>query len=317
MPYDQVVQIALKARIEDRVASLERRSNDIKSRLAPILKLLWNPERTLAGVAPTLDLTTFRQGFPQFGEVIDHVDNSVFTASLTESYFRFPPILLAGDPGLGKTYFASQLAEFLGLPFFEISMASMSAGFVLSGGSLQWSEGSPGEIAKILARSPVANPIVLVDEIDKASGAHHYNPMNSLYNLLEPHTACRFKDECLDIELDARHIIWICTANDPNHIPLPILSRIRSFDIIQPKADAMVPVVEHMYAWYREKHPCGRLLQPELDTEVLEILAGQSPRSIRLQLEEASMKAVRRGCNVIKVSDLVLETKEVRHVGFI
>lgn len=317
MPYDQVVPIASKARIEERVASLERRSSDIKSRLAPILKLLWNPERMLIRVAPTLDFATFRQGFPQFWEVIDYVDNSVFISSLTESCFRLPPILLAGDPGLGKTYFASQLAEFLGLPFFEISMASMSAGFVLSGGSLQWSEGSPGEIAKILARSPVANPIVLVDEIDKVSRSHHYNPINCFYNLLEPHTACRFKDECLDIGLDARHIIWICTANDPNHIPLPIRSRIRSFDIVQPEADAMVPVVEHMYAWYREKHPCGRLLQPELDTEVLKMLAGQSPRSIRLQLEEASMKAVRQGCNVIKVGDLVLETKEVRRAGFI
>lgn len=317
MPYDQVVSIASKAHIEDRVESLKRRSDDIKSRIAHILKQLWNPERTLVGVAPTLDFATLRQGFPQFREVIDYVDNSVFTSSLTESSFRIPPILLTGDPGLGKTYFASQLAELLGLPFFEISMASMSSGFVLSGGNLQWSEGSPGEIAKILARSPVANPIVLVDEIDKASGSYHYNPINCLYSLLEPHTACRFKDECLDIELDARYIIWICTANYPDHIPLPIRSRIRSFDITQPPADAMIPVVEHMYARFREKHPCGQLLESQLELPVLMRLAEQSPRSIRLNLEEASMKAVRQGRRMIKAGDLMPEAKEVRRVGFI
>jgi hypothetical protein len=71
--------------------------------------------------------------------------------NLSRSYFK-------GHLGLGKTYFA-ELAKAMGLPYYGISLATTTASFVLVGGSLQWSEGSVGFIARELAGSPVAKAI--------------------------------------------------------------------------------------------------------------------------------------------------------------
>lgn len=318
MPYDKKICIASNARVHARVDELKHRSEDVKSRVAMTLKDLWNPERLLKGVDEKIDFDSLKKGFPQFCEVIDYVNDAVFTSHLSKAHFTLPPILLQGDPGLGKTYFGHALASILGLPFHEISMATTTASFALSGGSLQWGEGTVGKVSQILGKSSVANPMVLIDEVDKCSGSDHYTVTNVLYSLLEPHTARRFTDEALEIELDASHVIWILTANDPDRIPRPILSRMRVFSIEQPGIEAMMDVVEVMYAKFRSELPFGHLLTPELNFPVLQKLSTQSPRAIRLGLQEAAMKAVRRGKNAIDVDDLTnLSRKENHRVGFI
>jgi len=175
--------------IKKRVEELKHRSDDVKSRIAHTLKNLWDPERTLSAVSENVELTLLRQRFPHFNEVIDFYENSIITLARLELPFEVPPILLQGDPGLGKTYFASELAKCINIPFYEISLATTSSSFSLCGGNLQWAEGSPGFIANTLASSATANPIILIDEIDKAPLDAKYNPMNVFYSLLESHSA--------------------------------------------------------------------------------------------------------------------------------
>ena len=69
----------------------------------------------------------------------------------------------------------------MGLPFFEISMNTASASFALTDGNLQWGDASVGFIAKSLSESSIGNPIIMIDEVDKAGGDSRFNPMNSLY----------------------------------------------------------------------------------------------------------------------------------------
>ena len=318
MPCDKKISIASNARIRERVDELKHRSDDVKCRVGMTLKDLWNPERLLKGVGEKVDFEALKKGFPQFREVIDYVNDAVFASNLSQTHYSLPPILLQGDPGLGKTYFGHALATVLELPFHEISMATVTAAFALSGGSLQWSEGTVGKVAHVLAKSPIANPVVLIDEVDKCGGSGHYSVTNVLYSLLEPHTASRFTDEALEIELDASHINWILTANNPDSIPPPILSRMRVFSIEQPGIEEMMHVVDVMYAKFRTEVPYGNLLSPELQMPVQQKLATQSPRTIRLNLQQAAMKAVRRGKTAIDVDDLTnLSRKENHRVGFI
>lgn len=318
MPNDKTIQIASVEAVRSRVDKLRYRSEEIKGRLAEVLIDLWNPERILKEIDPTVDVASLKYGYPQFAEVINAIDNNIYVSSLIEGPFHMSPILLQGNPGLGKTYFVKQLADVLGLPYFEISLATITASFTLSGGSLQWAEGTVGELAKIIARSTVANPIVLLDEVDKCMNEARYNPSNVLYSLLEPHTAKRFKDEALELELDLSHVIWICTANYPELIPAPILSRMNVFEITLPAPKQMQQVVNHMYGQFRSQSAYGRFLAEALEEDVIEELAHLSPREIRINLEESSLKAVRRGSQSISVNDLSRASrKEVHRVGFI
>lgn len=318
MPHDKTIQIASIEAVQSRVDKLRYRSDEIKGRLAEVLIDLWNPERILKQVDPTVNVRRLRDGYPQFAEVIDAIDNNIFVSSLIEGPFHMGPILLQGEPGLGKTYFVKQLADVLSLPYFEISLATVTASFTLSGGSLQWSEGNVGELAKIIAKSPVANPIVLLDEVDKCMNEVRYNPSNVLYSLLEPHTAQRFKDEALELEIDLSHVNWICTANYPELITAPILSRMNVFEITLPAPKHMQQVVNHMYGQFRTQIAYGRFLAEALEEDVIECLSYLSPREIRINLEESSLNAVRRGSRYISVNDLARTfRKEAHRVGFI
>lgn len=317
MPHDKIIQIASVEAVRSRIDKLRYRSEEVKGRLAEVLIDLWNPERILKRVDPAVNVSSLKYGYPQFTEVIDAIDNNIYVSSLIEGPFHMGPILLQGNPGLGKTYFVKQLADVLGLPYFEISLATITASFTLSGGSLQWAEGTVGELAKIIARSPVANPIVLLDEVDKCMAEGRYTPSNVLYSLLEPHTGKRFKDEALELELDLSHVIWICTANYPELIPAPILSRMNVFEITLPAPKQMQQVVNHMYSQFRSQSAYGRFLAEALEEDVIEELSHLSPREIRISLEESSVKAVRLGAQSISVNDLSRKSrKEVRRVGF-
>jgi len=99
------------------------------------------------------------------------------------------PMLLLGPPGIGKTHFAREIAQLLGTGLGFISMSSLTAGWVLSGASSQWKGARPGKVFETLVDGAYANPVMVVDEIDKARAEHAYDPLGALYSLLEHDTA--------------------------------------------------------------------------------------------------------------------------------
>jgi len=316
MPKTKSIHITDSFALKKRVEELKNRSDDIKSRVGPVLKQLWHTERALLSADPSININDLRIEFPQFKAVLDTIDDSLWIANLTKSHFSILPLLLNGEPGLGKTYFASKLAEALDLPYFEVSLATMSASFELVGASLQWAEGSTGSITKFLAESKVANPVILIDEVDKALSEAKYSTSNILYGLLEPHTAKRFKDEALQLEIDASHVNWILTSNYPERISAPLLSRMRIYEIQLPPAAEMKPVVQLMYQRYRVESGLEGYLDELLEEKVLNHLASSMPRDIRMQLQAAAVRAVKRGNRVIELNDLP-KHREVNRVGFI
>ena len=317
MSINPVFPIADLNKVKERVSELKHRSDDVKSRLAHTLKKLWNTERTLHIVPADIDFTSLHLRFPQFSEVIDFYENTVISLAKLNLPFEITPILLQGDPGLGKTFFASELAKLIKLPFYEISLASTTSSFALSGGNIQWSEGTTGFISETLAKSDFANPLILVDEIDKALLNATYNPLNVFYGLLEPHSSKRFRDEALEIELDASRVIWIAAGNYMDNIPSPIKSRMRTFHITQPDKASMKPVVESIYEHVINNKAFGKLLDNQLDETVIDTLQILSPRSVRLAIEEAAFKAIRNERSNINLTDLPKINKEKYRVGFI
>ncbi len=317
MSTDPIYSIADFNSVKKRVEDLKHRSDDIKSRLAITLKKLWKTERSLRSVPENLDFNALRQCFPQFDEVIDFYENTVISLARLNLPFEIPPILLQGDPGLGKTFFASELAKLMNLPFSEISLATATSSFALSGSSIQWAEGTTGFISETLASSSIANPMILIDEVDKAFSDARYNPLNVFYGLLEPHSARRFRDEALEIELDVSKVIWVATGNYIRNIPAPIQSRMRVFNIKQPEPHKMLTVIESIYDHVIRNKAYGALLDTQLDDTVINQLANQSPRAVRLAIEEAAFRAIRNRRSVITTADLPVTHKEKNRVGFI
>lgn len=314
------VIITDKAMLERRVQELKRRDESIKARMAPILKQLWNPQRKLAVGADNSVFDNLNTRFPNFFEVIEYWRVQAFISRRLGTHFQSAPVLLGGDPGLGKTYFSHESAKALGLHYAEINMATVTANFVLSGGSLQWNEGSVGFIARTIADSPIGNPMMLLDEIDKASGGYKYDPLGPFFPLLEGHSAKRFKDEALDLELDTSHVNWIMTANNVQNIPSPILSRAKLFHIQQPTREQLPFIIKNIYSGIREGEPYGQLLDENLPDEILGMFDGVSPRVIKRRLTEACSKAFLADRSTVNLDDFEFDKPHVKkefRVGFL
>lgn len=112
---------------------------------------------------------------PNFSEVIDDLKKYLALAVSGNEPVHFTPILLLGEPGIGKTHFAKCLAETLGTGYEFVSMSSLTAGWILSGSSSQWSNAKPGKVASALVGGDYANPLMVLDEVDKAGGDSRYD----------------------------------------------------------------------------------------------------------------------------------------------
>jgi ATP-dependent Lon protease len=222
---------------------------------------------------------------PNFVNVVDDLRKCLALAVAGNEAVQFTPMLLLGEPGLGKTYFAKKLARALGTGFEFVSMTSLTAGWILTGASAQWNNSRPGKVAQTLIEGDYANPVVVLDEVDKAGGDSRYDPMGALYALLERDTASHFKDEFIDVDMDASHILWVATANDESTIPEPILNRMNVYTIEQPDAHGALRIALAVYHEILDAH---RWPFPHDPSEsVLERLSALPPRDMRKLLVDA------------------------------
>lgn len=205
--------------------------------LRPIAKQLCSEKsscKILYSDKTIADLEGLISNSPNMSAYIDTVIAQVYlhTQFPTETPLRFLPTLLVGPPGVGKTYIVKRVAEALRFPCREIQLAQATEAFILSGCPRGYSNSSPGELALAMANSLAINPVVILDEIDKASFYQSDRPTitGPLLRVLERETAGAFEDSSLRMPMDLQHISWIATANDLEGIPDSILSR---FHIIQ------------------------------------------------------------------------------------
>lgn len=150
-------------------------------------------------------------------------------------YAYINPLLLIGDPGVGKTRYSQELAKFLGLPMVYCSAAGSTDAVLLKGAARGWGSARPSLAVETIRRYNVANPIILVDEIDKAgSGSHNGRVEDYLHGVLEPGSARNVLDECLMIPVNLSAITWILTANRKDFLSSSLLSRLTTVTIPAP-----------------------------------------------------------------------------------
>ena len=241
---------------------------------------------------------------PNFREVLDDIRRQLALCQDSRDALEITPMLLLGPPGVGKTHFAREVAQLLGTGMGFISMSSLTAGWVLSGASSQWKGARPGKVFETLVDGQYANPVMVVDEIDKARGEQAYDPLGALYSLLEHDTAEQFVEEFAEVAVDASQLIWVATANDERSIPEPILNRVNVYQVEMPSREAARAIALRLYASIRSQHDWGRRFTPEPADEVLDRLADMAPREMRRAWMTAFGNARLDGRDQIMPADL-------------
>jgi ATP-dependent Lon protease len=187
---------------------------------------------------------------------------------------------------------------------------------VLSGASSQWKGARPGKIFETLVDGAYANPVMVVDEIDKARGEHAYDPLGALYGLLEHDTAGSFTDEFAEVSIDASQVIWVATANDDRAIPDPILNRMNVFAVQAPDREAARTIALRLYCGIRAEHDWGRYFDDEPAEAVLERLSAVAPREMRRAWMTAFGNARLAGRGTLSMDDLPEAGARRTPIGF-
>ncbi len=241
---------------------------------------------------------------PNFHEVLDDVRRQIALCADGGDALEITPLLLLGPPGVGKTHFARQLAELLGTGMGFVSMSSLTAGWLIGGASSQWKGAKPGKVFEALVDGQYANPVMVVDEIDKAAAEASYDPLGALYSLLEHDTAKAFTDEFAEVALDASQLIWVATANDARAIPEPILNRCNVYEIEAPDFEAARGIARRLYRSIRGAHEWGRQFGEEPQDAVLDALAAVPPREMRRAWMTGFGNAKLAGRGEVQLGDL-------------
>jgi ATP-dependent Lon protease len=231
----------------------------------------------------TIDLGILRKQQPHFSEVVDLILGQVRLAEVKGTPLHLPPILLAGPPGVGKTHFTFELARALERPLHRHSLDVSHTGSSLMGSARNWGNTHIGLVFDMVCLNNRADPLILLDELDKARRSHNADPIAPLHSLLEPLTASKVTDISAGIEFDASHIFWVSTANNLYQIPAPIRSRFRVFNIAMPSAEQAITLAQAvgMSVHRRMNEQSNPQKNPEAGTPE-PIFTAPSPRLINL-----------------------------------
>ncbi|WP_101049070.1 AAA family ATPase [Macromonas nakdongensis] len=263
-------------------------------------------------------IAEFQRDFPNFAELTEVLHDHFALHAMGDGRVAWSPILLVGPAGIGKTEAARWLADRLCLPFRVIDMASTQSSSPLAGSESFWSNSEPGVVFELLAYQPKANPVVVLDELDKTDQQRQYDPLAALYTLLEPRSARKFVDLSIrDFSIDASHVNWIATANSTDGIPAPLLSRMTVLHMQAPTPEQVAHIAQTIYGRLRAESSWGSVFAPRLDEQVVSQLKDLPPRSLGLALRRALGRAAREERDHIQVSDLPATSAPSRRgIGF-
>ena len=254
---------------------------------------------------------------PNFREVLEDIRKHLALCVDSNDSIELPPMLLLGEPGIGKTHFARKLSQLLGTGFGFVPMSSLTAGWVLSGASSQWKNAKPGKVFDTFLNGEYANPVIVVDELDKASSDGQYDPLGALYELLEIQTATRFVDEFVELPIDASGAVWLATANDASRIPEPLVNRLTVYEIDAPDEAGSTRIAKTIYSEVRNAHDWGRQFPETPGPSTLEKLAGLPPREMRRAIQGAFGNAKLAGRSEMRPDDVQLARGSRRQkIGF-
>lgn len=245
------------------------------------------------------DLATARQILDRDHDGLDDVKDRI-VEFLAEGTFKGEVsgsiLLLVGPPGVGKTSIGRSVADALGREFYRFSVGGMRDEAEIKGHRRTYIGAMPGKFVQALKDSKVANPVIMLDEIDKVGASFQGDPASALLETLDPEQNREFLDHYLDVRLDLSKVLFICTANQLDTIPRPLLDRMDTIRLSGYIAEEKLVIAKH--------HLLPRLLKRAglikkqfnvTDAALRQVIEGYAREAGVRGLEKLLHKLVRKG----------------------
>ena len=206
-----------------------------------------------------LDLTAARKILNRDHDGLDDVKERIIEFLAIGAYrgeVAGSILLLVGPPGVGKTSIGKSIANALGRSFYRFSLGGMRDEAEIKGHRRTYIGAMPGKLVQALKEVEVQNPVIMLDEIDKIGASFQGDPASALLEVLDPEQNGEFLDHYLDLRVDLSKVLFICTANQLDTIPAPLLDRMETIRLSGYLTDEKLQIARH-HLWPRQLLKAG------------------------------------------------------------